>query len=415
MADLLAPTQSERPPMGDIPTRGDRRALLDDLRARIRAITEPGASIRTSLQAVDTLELPFLTTETPKGPLHVRMKRLSAAHRIGRASVASAIEASAEWLALLALDPKLHECDLERGLFLDIETTRCKGVVTPVVFLVGLGWWDGRTLILEQTLIRSLREEASMLEHVCRRLEAASVVVTFNGKAFDLPLLRSRFAALGMPLALEPPHLDLLHVARRIHPRRFAHGRRLVNLENDFLGFERIDEVPSGRVSLSYRTFLQTGDVRALLGVIEHNAWDVAALAALIGIYGEPYHAFLSPEDLAGVAHALRRAGALSEAFGAAQAAVERATNAETLRARATVAKALGDRVRAFEDFEALASMVDDPGVHLELAKLHEHWLKAPRSALMWAERGTGESIDMTQRRIDRLKRKIQTHRHHDA
>jgi hypothetical protein len=225
-----------------------------------------------------------------------------------------------------------------------------------------------------------------------------------------MPLLRTRFVLARVERPKEPPHLDLLHVARRIHGKRVRQGCRLVALERDVLGFERIDDVPSGDVSAYYLHFLRTGDARGLLGVVEHNAWDVVAMAALVGLYGEPVHGGLGAGDLAGVASTLRRAGAIERAGDFAELAVARAAAGEwaplALRARADIAKARGDRARALADFEALAASVDDPSVRLELAKLYEHWAKAPARALECVAQGTGEAPLGTQRRKDRLERK---------
>jgi hypothetical protein len=217
---------------------------------------------------------------------------------------------------------------------------------------------------------------------------------------------------------VEPPHLDLLHVARRVHSKRVKQGCRLIALEREVLGFVRHDDVESGDVSACYLHFLRTGEARALLGVIEHNAWDVAAMAALVGLYGEPLSGGLAADDLAGIAATLRRAGALDHALAAADAAVERGgASPELLRVRADVAKARGDRARALADFESLANAVDDPAARLELAKLYEHWVKAPARALEWAARGTGETPERAKRRADRLARKAQRARakSHDA
>lgn len=245
-----------------------------------------------------------------------------------------------------------------------------------------------------------------MLKRARERIEAASMLVTYNGKSFDLPLLRTRFVMTRVKAPLEPPHLDLLHLARRVHGRRLGEGCRLVNIEKHVLGFERVDDVASADVSAVYLHFLRTGDAGSLLGVIEHNAWDVVAMAALLGLYGEPLQAGLAAEDLVGVARTLRRAGALERAASVADAAVERAGTAESVRARADIAKARGDRQGAIEDFERLAAEVDDPSVRLELAKLYEHWVRAPERALAWVERGTGESPEHAERRAQRLSRK---------
>jgi len=328
---------------------------------------------------------------------------------MGRTPIAGGRDASPELLALLALDPGLTACDPARALYLDTETTGLAGGTGTVAFLVGLARWDGgseRTLVLEQLLVRALGEEGPVLDQVRQRIEGASMLVTFNGKSFDMPLLRTRFVMARQPAPVEPPHLDLLHVARRVHGRRPGEGCRLGALERDILGFERVDDVPSSEVSARYMHFIRTGDAGALLGVIEHNAWDVVAMVALVGLYGEMEHEALAATDLAGVARTLRRAGSLDRAMAVAEAAVERGATPETLRARADIAKARGERHRALADLEAIAATVDDPSVRLELAKLCEHWLRAPARALGWVEQGTGESAERLRRRADRLARK---------
>jgi hypothetical protein len=234
------------------------------------------------------------------------------------------------------------------------------------------------------------------------------MLVTFNGKAFDLPLLRTRFAMAGMRVPDEPPHLDLVHVARRLH-RAPAGPCKLVSIEQRVLGFERHDDVPSADVSACYLHFLRTGEVRALLGVIEHNTWDVVAMVALVGLYGEPVETTsLSAGDLVGVAHTLLRAGDKQRALEIAHRAVGSGAGSCGLLARAKIAKKCGDRASAIADFEALACKVDDPDVRLELAKLYEHFAKEPARALAVTLRGTGERADRAERRAHRLSLKIQ-------
>jgi uncharacterized protein len=326
---------------------------------------------------------------------------------MGRTELGAAYDASAELLALLALDPPLAQCDVRGALFLDTETTGLARGAGTVAFLVGLASWEpDNTFVLEQLLVRQLGEEAPMLEHVRQRVERASLLVTFNGKSFDMPLLRTRLVMARLPAMKEPPHLDLLHVARRVHGSRLRHGCRLTALEGNVLGFERPDDVASADISAIYLHFLRTGDARGLLGVVEHNAWDVIAMGALIGLYGEPEHETLAAEDLVGVARTLCRAGALERAASRAEAAVARDPSPGSLRTRADISKARGDRLRALEDYEALAAAVDDPSVRLELAKLYEHWVKAPGNALEWAARGTGERPEAAARRLERLGRK---------
>lgn len=384
--------------------------VLDDLRARMDSIlARTRAEPKKEPPRVDdeATELPFCVEQTPEGPLHVRTLHLSGAHRVGRAPVTAAKRASTELLALLALDPSLAPCAVEGALYLDTETTGLGPGAGTVAFLVGLAFWQNGVLVCEQLLVRQLGEEAPVLARVAQRIRDASMLVTFNGKSFDLPVLRTRFVMARMPWPAEPPHLDLVHVARRLHKTRNV-GAKLGTVEREVLGFVRENDVPSGEVSACYLHFLRTADPRALIGVVEHNAWDVVSMASLVGLYGEPLDGTqLAADDLVGVARTLKRAGSMELAFDIAERAVERGAGHEGTRARAEIAKARGDKARALADFEALAQSVDDPKVRLELAKLYEHHAKDAARALAIVESGTGEAEERRVHRAARLERKV--------
>jgi uncharacterized protein len=381
--------------------------VLEDLKMRMDAILSRESAPRV-LPQVDAPELPFAVEDTPEGPLHVRTLRLSGAHRVGRAPITAARTASREMLALLALDPRLAPCDPQRALYLDTETTGLGPGAGTVAFLVGLAFFDAEHgMLVEQLLVRQLGEEAPVLARVAERIAQASMLVTFNGKSFDMPVLRTRFVMARKEMPPEPPHFDLVHVARRLHKARKI-GAKLGTVEREILGFVREDDVPSGEVSQWYLHFLRTGDTRGLLGVVEHNAWDVVSMAALVGLYGEPLEGSqLAAEDLVGVARTFARAGEVDRAYEIADAAHTLGAGNEGLKARAEIAKARGDKARALADFESLASSVDDPAVRLELAKLYEHHAKDAARALSLVREGTAEKADRSAHRIARLEKKL--------
>jgi hypothetical protein len=382
-------------------------SLLDDLRRRMDAIlTRTRSEPPRELPAVDCPELPFCVERTELGPLHVRTLRLSGAHRVGRIPITGARTASSELLALLALDPRLAACDLSGALY--TETTGLGPGAGTVAFLIGLAFWDqGIGLVCEQLLVRQLGEEAPVLARVAERIKQASMLVTFNGKSFDLPVLRTRFVMGRSAFPDEPPHLDLVHVARRLHHGR-GFGARLGAVEREVLGFVRENDVPSGEVSQCYLHFLRTGDTRALMGVVDHNLWDVVSMAAIVSLYGEPLEgSMLHAEDLVGVARTLKRAGYKDRAYEVVDTALARGAGDAGVRARAEISKARGDKARALADFEALAESVDDPTVRLELAKLYEHHAKDAARALAVVNAGTGEKEDRRAHRAARLAAKM--------
>ena len=138
--------------------------------------------------------------------------------------------------------------DPEKWLFLDTETTGLAGGTGTYAFLVGLAWWDAGGLQVEQLFLRDLHEEYSLLQELAQRIADRPVLVTFNGKTFDWPLLENRFT---MTRAIRVPqlaaHLDLLHPARSLWRLRLG-SVRLVELERHVLdaarlGWRREDDV----------------------------------------------------------------------------------------------------------------------------------------------------------------------------
>jgi hypothetical protein len=272
---------------------------------------------------------------------------------------------------------------------------------------VGLAWFgESGALEIEQILLRSPADEGALLDRIHERVAAADALVTYNGKTFDLPLLDARSVMTRRPKLPRRPHLDLLHVARRVHRARLG-TCRLVHLESEVLGFERGPDIDGGEIPARYAHFLRTGDEGALAAVVEHNAWDVASMAALVGLYGEPFD-LLHPVDLVGMARTFERARALDIAERTANHALERGAGPEVLRVRGSIARARGDRAQALSDFEAFAAEVDDAAVRLDLAKLYEHFVKEPLRALRLVEQGTGESPEATEKRRSRLQKKLE-------
>jgi uncharacterized protein YprB with RNaseH-like and TPR domain len=349
--------------------------------------------------------LPFLPAARGNGKLHQRLMRVGKSKTIGRIPVDAAGAARAGLLSLLALDPTLLACDPKRALYLDTETTGLGGGAGTLAFLIGLAWFEGDELWLEQLLLTSPSDEPALLESLDERLANASMLVTFNGKSFDWPLLLGRYVMNRREQPVTLPHLDLLHVARRIHKRRLG-SVTLKRLEGEVLGLERGKDVDGAEIGPRYAHFLRSGDESALAQVIEHNATDVLSMAALVGLYGEPVE-LLVADDLVGLGRTLYRAGERDEAMRVAEQAEIRGAGNEVLRLIAQLHKARGDRLRALAKFEELAQEVDDATVRLELAKLYEHLLKDHAAALRLLDQGTGETAAGVQRRRSRLERKL--------
>jgi len=165
-------------------------------------------------------------------------------------------------------------------LFIDTETTGLGGA-GAVAFLVGVGSIEEGTLEVRQYLLPDYSDEASMLEGLMEEFSPEKTVVSFNGAAFDLPLLRDRLivnrVARQIPYA---HHIDLLHSARRLYRRRL-NDCTLVNLEQELLSFHRINDIPGYLVPSVYFEWLNTQCLDQMMTVVRHNRWDIVSLLFL--------------------------------------------------------------------------------------------------------------------------------------
>ena len=404
------------------PSEASRAARIQDLRGRIHAMmARPRTpAIRRADPAAGLDSLPFAKSERDEGIVHARIQRYPATQRHGNVPLYAALEARGDAVATLSLDDKLASFDPSRALYLDTETTGLSGGTGTLAFLVGLAWFEGRTFHVEQLFLSEPVHERAMLAHLADRIRAASALVSYNGKAFDMPLLRSRFVMSRMKAPVEPPHLDLVHASRRIYGERLEQCK-LTTLERDVLGFVREGDVPSGEIPARYAHFLRTGDASLLHAVIEHYLWDVVAMAALVGELGArtaggDASGRFEPSDMAGLAKTAFRAGARTLATTLARDAAtigrRKGQNDVAMRANALSAKLHrreGNHLAVHAHLvEALAIAPHDAAVHLALSKLYEHRLRDPVRALEHAEKARAEEDARAHaKRIARLMARI--------
>lgn len=175
---------------------------------------------------------------------------------------------------------------LEAFAFLDTETSGMAGGTGTYAFLVGAGRFEhsaaGRSFRLLQFFMRDPGEEAALLEALTDFLAPCSALVTYNGKAFDAPLLKTRYTLHDIPVPFEDyAHVDLLHLARRLWRDRLP-SRTLKYIEENVLDAPRTsEEVPGYEIPWLYFDYLRSGDASEMKGVFYHNAMDIVALAAL--------------------------------------------------------------------------------------------------------------------------------------
>ncbi len=255
-----------------------------------------------------------------------------------------------------------------------------------------------------------------MLDRLSETLQNASAIVTYNGKSFDWPLLKTRFVLNRLPAPPVPAHIDLLHLVRRIYKRRIGELRLSV-LEREVLGFAREGDIDGADIPPLYQRFLQTRALGLLVPVLEHNALDLISMVAAIALVSEtaarPGERDLDNLSMAKLAWRKRdhdRVDAFTDSI-AEHGTGDTRVEALILRLRR------GRRTGTVRDAAAaLAQCVQDEGrpsdiramAHLELSKAFEHDLHDFEAALWHARRaGDAEGSDAQVRRIARLESKL--------
>ncbi len=289
--------------------------------------------------------------------------------------------------------------DPSKWLFLDTETTGLAGGTGTYAFLIGLAWWDAGALQVEQFFMRDFGEEHAILHEVAAHLAKRPVLVTFNGKSFDWPLLENRFTmtrSIAVPKLAA--HLDLLHPARALWKLRLG-SVRLVELERQVLdartlGWHREEDVLAALIPQHYFDYLRGGPAEPLAAVVRHNQMDLRGLAALVGKIdalltsgdGDEVHSL----DLFGLSRYLQRRGNSQRAHFACTQAIDlglpKEYDRQARRELALSAKRRGEHEQAAKLWHELAAD-ESLGVYacVQLAIYYERRAKRLETALEFA------------------------------
>lgn len=185
--------------------------------------------------------------------------------------------------------------DLERTLFIDTETTGLSGGAGTVAFLIGVGRVSGDRFVVKQYLMPDYSCEAEMLLALKQDFDSCETVVHFNGKRFDMPLIRDRLVLKRIDDYTDSiKQLDLLYPSRTVWKLRLG-TCRLGYIETKILGLPERDDIPGGEIPQRYFESIRTQDATLLNDVIDHNRQDIYTLALLLSKLNECY---ASPEKL---------------------------------------------------------------------------------------------------------------------
>ena len=267
------------------------------------------------------------------------------------------------------LDPQLAGAgSARRTVFVDLETTGLSGGAGTVAFLVGCGFFDLGAFQVRQFLLTSYSAERALLTAVAEFFDDADLIVSYNGKTFDLPVMETRWLFHRMEMPLEGvPHFDALHTARRLWKPRAVDpmegGCRLSTLERTLFDVRRVGDVPGFEIPSRFFHFMRSGDPRPLEPVLEHNRLDLVSLAAVtaraVRLVAEGADGCPDGSQALAVGRIYERAGLFDRAeacYRRAAATESRAAATENLEVRSESLYRLGLRCRRERRFsEAVA------------------------------------------------------------
>jgi hypothetical protein len=336
-----------------------------------------------------------------------------------------------------------------RTIFIDLETTGLSGGAGTVAFLVGCGYFDLGAFQVRQFLLTSFTSERALLAAVAEFFSGADLIVTYNGKTFDVPVMETRwlFHRLEMPLG-GVPHFDMLHPARRLWRMRAGSagdiedaGCRLTTLERTLFNVTRAGDVPGFEIPGRFFKFLRSGDPRPLEPVLEHNRLDLVSLAAVMAravhLAREGHAACRDGAEALALGRVFERAGVDDRFYGRA-GALARAEACYTRAAESRAAEVKGEalyrlgirhrRERRFTEaaivWRQVVELTEPRGIRRvgalgelrrfaveALAIHHEHRERdlngARELALFALQEADGRRVDGVRHRLARLDRKI--------
>lgn len=332
-----------------------------------------------------------------------------------------------------------HDGWARQVVFFDTETTGLSGGAGTVAFLAGCGWFDADGFRVRQFFLAGPAGERALLESLTRIFDKASLLVTYNGRTFDVPLMETRWAFHRSSAATdEIAHFDMLPGARRLwgRPERRTsihlfggddeRSCSLSAIERSVLGFHRVNDVPGLEIPARYFHFIRTGNASAIAGVLEHNRHDLLSLAAVtshaLWLAREGPEACREPGEQAGLGRLYEQAGDPARAMRAYEMAAAGGDRLVRRHALARLAVLLRRDARHEDAAAAWQGVLDlsdrrsgltpiDRRAAEALAIHHEHRAGDLRKARQYAEalrtETSGRKREQILHRLGRLERKL--------
>jgi uncharacterized protein len=347
----------------------------------------------------------------------------------GQIPISMGLQVPADILGFLSREAAFEGLDLSSAVFLDLETTGLAGGTGTVPFLVGLAYYRDERFKVTQFFLSEMAEEGRLVAELGQFIRDLGFrsLVTYNGKAFDLPLVETRFALHRTPCPLRDlPHLDFLFSARSLWKHKYD-SCRLFDLAQQMLQAERSEDIPGAEIPLRYFQYIRNGDFSLIDPILYHNQEDLLSLLGVVvagavlvernreaAARGE-----VDAMDLFGVAKLFERAGDAARSAALLEQALAggRGLTAEVTHvARKKLShhfKRNKDWDKALPFWQEMAAG-EDVGCFRELAMYFEHTAKDYAEAVRVATEGLalakGKSPEAEkdfEKRIARIKGKL--------
>ncbi len=288
----------------------------------------------------------------------------------------------------------ISEIPFDQYLFIDTETTGLSGGAGTYVFLVGAAKFEKTGVHFAQFFLQDPANESCQLAALEEFCANTKVVVSYNGKSFDLPRIKNRYLFHGWPTLFQNIiHLDLLHIVRRLWKTQLP-TCSLGDIEYHLLGVRRTSlDIPGWQVSEKFFEYLFNSDPDPLKGVFYHNKIDVISLVTLLSyitdLLANPLSTdFRNRKDLVPVGrylHYLNKTEIAIEVLSTAlkNKSLPDETSLSGLKSLAQIYKRNDDTGSAIPLWEKCASLDDIPS-KVELAMYYEHKITDFQEAIHW-------------------------------
>ncbi|MGD6815810.1 ribonuclease H-like domain-containing protein [Metabacillus sp. 113a] len=290
--------------------------------------------------------------------------------------------------------------------FFDTETTGLGGGTGNMIFLLGHASFTETGVIVRQHLLPKPGNEAAFYKSFLGCADI-STLVTYNGKSFDWPQVKTRHTMLRNLVPELPSfgHFDLYHASRRLWKHR-NYPLKLVNVESEILGIYREDDVPGYLAPIIYQHYVQTGDEAVLEGIMKHNELDVLTLITLYThlsrkLLSAGTRSSMDEGEQYEVARWYENAGEKETALNEYEDIAEKGSE-WSLEAKLKVA----DHLKKEKQWEKAASIWKDISAKgsgklkteacVQLAMYFEHTVRELETALEWTEEAMTAADDVT-------------------